>query len=77
MEIIDINDTLYPLKLKNIPNPPKKIFVKGNINLLNSNIISIIGSRNCSQNGINLTKKFSYELSSCGVTIASGLALRN
>ena len=42
--------------------------------LLNNPIISIIGSRSCSQNGKNLARKFSYELSQCGITIASGLA---
>lgn len=48
--------------------------MQGNLELLKKNIISIVGSRSCSENGKNLTRKFAYELSQCGITIASGLA---
>ena len=49
--------------------------MEGNISLLNNNIISIIGSRKCTENGKALSYKFSYELSQYGITIASGLAV--
>ena len=42
--------------------------------MLNNPIISIVGSRSCSENGKSLARKFAYELSQCGITIASGLA---
>ena len=48
--------------------------MQGNLELLNNPIISIVGSRACSENGKNLTRKFAYELSQYGITIASGLA---
>ena len=48
--------------------------MQGNLELLNNPIISIVGSRSCSENGKSLTRKFAYELSQCGITIASGLA---
>lgn len=51
--------------------------MEGNVNLLKSNIISIVGSRACSKNGINNAKKFSKELVQQGFTIASGMAIRN
>ena len=71
---IDFQSHLYPRLLKIISNPPKKLYAKGNLDLLSKPIISIVGSRACSQNGITLAKKFAYELSQCGLTIASGLA---
>lgn len=74
---ININDRLFPEKLKIIPNPPKTLYLEGNLDLLNNNTISIVGSRKCTENGINLTKKFSFELSKNGITIASGLASRD
>lgn len=43
--------------------------------MLNSNIISIIGSRSCSENGIKLATKFAKELSKQGIIIASGMAM--
>ena len=73
---IDINDKLYPKQLKNIPNPPQTLYLEGNTDLLTNPIISIIGSRTCTENGKILAQKFSYELSQCGITIASGLAMR-
>ena len=71
---ITIKDSCYPKSLLNISNPPKVLYMQGNLELLNNPIISIIGSRSCSLNGKNLARKFAYELSQCGVTIASGLA---
>ena len=68
---ISINDKIFPQKLKIIPKPPKNLYIEGNLKLLNNNTISIVGSRKCSENGINLTKKFSLELSKLGITIAS------
>ena len=60
--------------MQNITNPPKKLYMQGNLELLNNPIISIVGSRSCSENGKSLARKFAYELSQCGITIASGLA---
>lgn len=71
---VKFNSELYPTSLQNIPNPPKKVYMQGNLDLLNNPIISIVGSRSCSQNGKNLARKFASELSQCGITIASGLA---
>jgi len=31
---ININNEIYPTKLKNIKNAPKKLYVRGNIELL-------------------------------------------
>lgn len=76
IEILEITDTRYPERLKEIKNYPKRLYAMGNINLLNTNIISIIGSRVCSENGKKLTKKFASELVVQEVTIASGLAKR-
>lgn len=75
LEIITIEDNRYPEQLRNIDNPPKQLYVEGNVGLLKSNIISIIGSRACSENGIKLARHFSKELVYQGITIASGMAL--
>ena len=71
---ITIKDENYPDKLRKIKNPPQQLYLKGNIGLLNKNIISIIGSRNCTENGRKLAKKFASELSDQGIVIASGMA---
>ena len=43
--------------------------------MLNANIISIIGSRSCTENGIKLATKFAKGLSKQGIVIASGMAV--
>lgn len=75
LEIITIEDNRYPIQLKNIKNPPKKLYTEGNIQLLKDNIISIIGSRACSENGIKLTEEFTKGLVYQGISIASGMAV--
>ncbi len=76
MEIITINDKDYPENLRKIRNPPKTLYLEGNKKLLKSNIISIVGTRTCSENGKNITKKFVKSLVKQNITIASGLAIR-
>ena len=68
-------DDIYPDSLRKIKNPPKKLYLEGNIDLLNVNIISIIGSRSCTENGIKLATKFAKGLSKQGIVIASGMAI--
>ena len=75
LEDITIKDERYPEQLKNIKNPPKQLYTEGNIELLKTNIISIIGSRSCSENGIKLAQQFSKGLVYQGITIASGMAI--
>ena len=74
MKILNINDKLYPTRLRNIPDAPVNLYLEGNIELLNSSSIAIIGSRAASEKGKSLAKKFSYELSNIGITVISGLA---
>ena len=66
---------LFPKCLKNIENPPQKIYCKGNLDLLNKYSISIIGSRSCSIDGINIAKSFAKDLVYQGLTITSGMAV--
>ena len=74
IKIINISDDNYPVKLKNIYAPPITIFAKGDISLLNSKSIAIVGSREPSKYGIYVAEKFSKELSKEGIAIVSGLA---
>lgn len=71
---IRIENSQYPDALRKIKNPPKQLYLEGNMELLNKNSIAIIGSRNCSENGKILAKKFAKELVEQGLTIISGMA---
>lgn len=77
IRVIKLGEKGYPEQLIKIKNPPRQLYIEGNIDLLNTNIISIVGSRCCTENGKNLARKFTEELVGQGITIASGMAKRN
>ena len=76
-EIITINykENTYPKELLKLKSPPLNLYVEGNFELLNKEIIAIVGSRNCSEYGWKQAKKFSTALSQNGICIISGLAI--
>ncbi|MDR1341273.1 MAG: DNA-processing protein DprA [Prevotellaceae bacterium] len=69
-------DDDYPYKLNQCDDAPAVLFVKGNADLNNPRIISIVGTRKASNYGLSLCKKFIAELAEKGhrPLIVSGLA---
>jgi len=65
----------YPKLLREIPNPPKQLYYKGDINLIHKPCISIVGTRKFSGYGEEMTEKIIQELSVLDICIVSGLAL--
>ena len=61
--------------MRNIENPPNKLYAEGNIELLNTTSISIVGSRACSISGMEITNNFTKDLVYQGITIVSGMAI--
>lgn len=74
IELITIYDKEYPESLKEIYDSPIVLFAKGNIKLLNKKNVAIVGSRNCTEYGKNISKKFAYDLAKQNICIVSGLA---
>ena len=72
--VIDSNSKKYPQRLKEISSYPKKLYAVGNIELLNKASISIVGSRDADEYGIEQAKRFAAYLSQKGICIVSGLA---
>ena len=75
MKVIEISDKEYPSDLRKIKDAPKKIFVEGNINNLNSLCLGVVGSRNNSEYGRKWCEKFVKKLVKSNVTIVSGMAI--
>lgn len=75
--IIDKEDRHYPDLLKQIKKAPEKLFARGDLKLLNSKCIAIVGSRKCSDYGIKMAQNISRQLLKNGITVVSGLATRN
>lgn len=71
---ITVESKEYPESLKNVSQPPLVIYCKGNIDLLNGNNFSIVGSRKSLPLSINLAKAYAQTLSENGFTIVTGIA---
>lgn len=72
--IITIQDPHYPYLLRQIKDAPPLLFVQGDIQVLNSIQLAIIGSRNASPMGNDTAQHFAGYLAQAGITITSGLA---
>ena len=75
--MITIEDTRYPTKLRKIKGAPDKLYILGDEKLLQNKSLAIVGSRNCSEYGVKYAKQFAREIAQAGITIISGLAIRN
>ncbi len=73
-DIIKDGDELFPVRLYDLNNYPKQLYVIGNKNLLNQFSLAIVGSRNCLKESAENAYKLSYDLSANGVNIISGFA---
>lgn len=70
------NDAGYPARLRDAENPPVLLFQLGNANLNAKHILSVVGSRQCTEYGKTVCERFLGELTEiCPDTlIVSGLA---
>ncbi len=75
IKIITLQDKNYPKLLSEIHNPPPIIYYKGNIDLNNDFLLSIVGTRKYSQYGKQAASEISLELAKNKITIVSGMAL--
>lgn len=72
--LLTASDPRYPSLLRNFPDFPGALFVKGNLDALNYEQLAVVGTRAPSWYGERWGKQFSEELAGRGFTITSGLA---
>ena len=71
---LSVMDEDYPSFLKEIPDCPIIITLKGDLSLLKKRKLAIVGSRSASINSMNLVKDIAHEISDNNIVIVSGLA---
>jgi len=67
-------DDDFPTSLTNIYDPPVILFYKGDLSILDSPTLGVVGMRNPSSYGIMVTEKLCRDLLQYNFTIVSGLA---
>ena len=66
----------YPATLREIHNSPALLYLRGNVEALNTDhAVAIVGTRKISAYGKQVTGKLASDLAAAGVVIVSGLAL--
>jgi len=72
---LPITDPRYPAQLKTIADPPSALFVHGDLSILSTPQIAMVGSRNPSTGGARTAHDFALHFAATGLTITSGLAM--
>ena len=73
--LVQYDDALYPPLLKEIRSAPFLLYAVGDLALLNSPQIAMVGTRKPTINGAKTAKQFAQALARVGLTVTSGLAL--
>lgn len=75
IQLVTLQDAVYPERLRNIYDPPCLLYVRGRLPALDEEIvISVVGTRSCTPYGIVCAERLSYGLATGGAIVASGLA---
>lgn len=76
IRLVNYFDDDYPKLLREIPDSPTSLFVKGNLQEICSKpCIAIVGARRASQLGYDMARGFGHDLAEAGFTVVSGMAL--
>jgi DNA processing protein len=65
----------YPDRLKELPDAPHFVYVRGKVLPMDANAVAIVGSRKCTPYGLRTAGRLAADLGRAGITVVSGLAL--
>ena len=74
IRVISMRDDSYPAVLINDPEPPAALFVRGDLAVLDSRRVGVVGTRNATQAGRDIAFELGRDLAAAGVVVVSGLA---
>jgi DNA processing protein len=74
VSLICFQDPLYPLRLKEIYDPPPVFFARGRLELLHSVMLGVVGTRRPTAYGILAAERLASDLALAHLTIISGMA---
>lgn len=73
VSILGVNESEYPALLREIPDAPPIIYIRGTLAREHDKYpVGIVGSRTCTHYAIEQTTRFSFALAQAGLTVVSG-----
>lgn len=73
-ELLTLHDPRYPRQLASIYDAPVALFARGNLALLKTHMLAMVGTRRPTPYGVAATERLAADLAHAGLTIVSGLA---
>jgi DNA processing protein len=64
----------YPPRLRDIPDPPSQLWLRGQRQALDGRAVAVVGSRRASPGALETARRLAAGLAGVGLTIVSGLA---
>ncbi|WP_255404686.1 DNA-processing protein DprA [Thermoactinomyces sp. DSM 45892] len=74
IEIMTVYDADYPELLREIPQPPWVLYLRGDRQLLNEACFAMVGTRKPTPYGRKITKQLAEQFVQAGLTVVSGMA---
>ena len=75
LHILTYQDAAYPVRLKNIADPPIVLYYKGRLPEFDAlPVIGVVGTRRASAYGLQTAKRMGYQIGKCGGIVVSGMA---
>ncbi len=75
IRVMTLQDTEYPERLRQIPDPPCVLYVKGQLPQLDDEVaIAVVGAREATPYGLAAAKRLGKELAQQGAVVVSGIA---
>jgi DNA processing protein len=74
VQILSDEHDAYPRLLRDLPDPPSILFVRGHIIPADALAIAIVGSRHATHYGLAQAERLAASLARAGLTVVSGLA---
>jgi len=72
--VVSTEDPLYPMRLKEIYDPPLVLYVRGDGSVLNRPGIAVVGTRHPTPYGSGMAERLGCDLAAQGLIIISGMA---
>jgi DNA processing protein len=73
--LLPLSSAEYPARLKELPDVPQLLYVRGTLAPADANAVAIVGSRRSSAYGQRVATRLAAGLARAGYTVVSGLAL--
>ncbi len=74
ISVVTREDFQYPHSFLDLYEPPVLFYAKGDLALLETTCVTVVGTRRATRYGVEATEYFAKGLAEAGVTIVSGLA---